>query len=256
MNGDDYRRLTPGGKLRKFPAQLFNDLVEMSKAYRAGKHNRQSEGISLPYNPTTCLIQNNSGDDVGQFAILGVDAGFVIGPSDNFANFQRRPIFKGITPALTSHRARFVVTLEPIADGKIGRAVIEGIVPCLFEVTSSTANARFARIIDGETTKLELSYAGLFPVNAIETGTGEKWGTVKIGGNPTRLVLGQTDTALTAPTTGTVSLYSGTKGSETDTGENLTALLLRYAELAAGQKCHVLCDETGEEILIGDPCAE
>lgn len=68
--------------------------------------------------------------------------------------------------------------------------------------------------------------------------------------------VGKTDSAVTAPASVTVSIYSGTtKGSETDTGDNVTAYL-RYSELAAGAWCHVAYIDGGWEILIGDPCWE
>lgn len=68
--------------------------------------------------------------------------------------------------------------------------------------------------------------------------------------------LGKTDAAVTAPASVTVSIYSGTtKGSETDTGDNVTAFL-RYSELAINQWCHVAFIDGGWEILVGDPCAE
>lgn len=66
--------------------------------------------------------------------------------------------------------------------------------------------------------------------------------------------LGKVDSDVTAPASATVSIYRGTtKGSETDTTENVTAYL-RYSELAAGSWCHVAYIDGGWEIIVGDPC--
>lgn len=68
--------------------------------------------------------------------------------------------------------------------------------------------------------------------------------------------VGKVDAAVSAGESVSVSIYSGTtKGSETDTGDNVTAYL-RYSELAIGAWCHVAFIDGGWEILIGDPCWE
>lgn len=66
--------------------------------------------------------------------------------------------------------------------------------------------------------------------------------------------LGKVDAAITAPGSVSVSIWRGTtKGSETDTGDNVTAYL-RYSELASGSWCHVMYHNGGWEIFVGDPC--
>lgn len=66
--------------------------------------------------------------------------------------------------------------------------------------------------------------------------------------------LGKVDAAVTAGNSVSVSIWRGTtKGSETDTGVNVTAYL-RYSELASGSWCHVMYHNGGWEIFVGDPC--
>ena len=57
--------------------------------------------------------------------------------------------------------------------------------------------------------------------------------------NPTRLIVGKADSAISKSTTGTISVYSGTRGSETDTTKNITAYN-RMADIASG--AWVLCE--------------
>jgi len=68
--------------------------------------------------------------------------------------------------------------------------------------------------------------------------------------------VGKVDADVSADESVSVSIYHGTtKGSETDTGENVTAYL-RYSSLSAGAWCHVAYIDGGWEILVGDPCWE
>lgn len=66
-------------------------------------------------------------------------------------------------------------------------------------------------------------------------------------------ILGKTDASHAKGATGTISIYSGTtKGSETDTGENLTGVYNRFADLASGK--WVLCFpvDAGWELWAGE----
>ena len=66
--------------------------------------------------------------------------------------------------------------------------------------------------------------------------------------------LGKVDDDCEAGDTVTVSIWKGTtKGSETDTGDNIEAYL-RYPELTADSWCHVMYHNGGWEIFVGDPC--
>jgi len=68
--------------------------------------------------------------------------------------------------------------------------------------------------------------------------------------------LGKVDADVTAGNSVAVSIYRGTtKGSETDTGDNVTAYL-RESSLAEGAWCYVFYVNGGWEIFFGDPCWE
>ena len=68
--------------------------------------------------------------------------------------------------------------------------------------------------------------------------------------------MGKVDAGVEAGESVDVSIYGGTtKGSETDTGDNVNAYL-RYSSLTSGAWCHVAFIDGGWEILVGDPCWE
>ena len=69
----------------------------------------------------------------------------------------------------------------------------------------------------------------------------------------TRPVLVKTDASHAKGATGTVSIYSGTtKGSETDTGLNLTGVYNRFATLASGKWALAFPVDAGWELWAGE----
>lgn len=48
-------------------------------------------------------------------------AGANFTPSDNKDGFKNQAVLAGVTSAADDHAGRFVILLEPLADGKIGR---------------------------------------------------------------------------------------------------------------------------------------
>lgn len=67
-----------------------------------------------------------------------------------------------------------------------------------------------------------------------------------------RPVLVKTDAAHAKGATGTVSIYSGTKGSETDTGENIEGVYNRFADLATGKWALAFPVDSGWELWAGE----
>jgi len=114
-------------------------------------------------------IKNESGHDVPECGVLGVSGvantflgvGYE-GELDNrrIRAFFERPVLTGTTPSEQSgHADAFVVTLEPIKNGKVGRAAIAGMFPCRVHITNT--GHRYATIKDGDRTRLKSSQCGL-----------------------------------------------------------------------------------------------
>lgn len=130
------------------------------------------------------LIRNGSGVSVPQHGVLGI-SGVAINPSGGSLagtdaaskrarSFSDRPILAGAVPSIAAHANAFVVTLEPIAAGKIGRAAVGGLFACLVYVTDTTHG--FATVKDGDVTQLQSSRCGVLQLVWKEPGYGEcKW---------------------------------------------------------------------------------
>ena len=126
--GDSLKKVHPGDPLR-IPAATFNTLIDVARAHLARKQNvgGQSQAASPP--PGVILtIRNDSGSDRDRFEVLGLDEP-VFPPEDNTADMSRGPVMSCIYPVDPDHRGAFVVLLEPITSGALGRAIVQGLVP-------------------------------------------------------------------------------------------------------------------------------
>lgn len=155
-------------------ADNWNQLVDSA---RLAVKQQQTGGDVLEWTrqATIVRVKNDSGSDVSRFGVLGVKGGVAITPTDKLAEFQATPVLTTETLAAT-HAGKFVVTLEPIANGKIGRAVASGVVVCQVSVT--TEGDDFA---EAGTGVLTTGATGSARVLYVESGTGTKWAVVRIG---------------------------------------------------------------------------
>ncbi len=180
MPGDPFKKYQIGEKLRGLPAPLLNALIDEVRGADT------SSGTSgSPYFRQTGIVKilNNSGADRGQFSILGLN-GPIITPTVNLNEFKRQVTFKGIKPTV-DHVGRIAVLLEPIRSGKIGRAVVSGVVPV--RLTGAVTGGwgwplgLFAELIHNDSDKLQVAdQSGSAVVLWMETNTGERWALVRL----------------------------------------------------------------------------
>jgi hypothetical protein len=177
MAGDAFKKVQPGQRL-EITAEAFNAFLDAARAARehkvfgtdASQFFRQSGIVKL---------KNTSGADQGRFAVLGLSEPIIF-PADNPAEFKRQVTFEGVVPAKNDHKGKFAVLLEPVAAGKIGLAVIAGVVPVRLQVDPDQLYD-WAEMIDGETRKLRNLPHGSARVLWIEaTGSTERWAVVRL----------------------------------------------------------------------------
>ena len=129
---------------------------------------------------TGILAQNSTTGTVNRWGVLSV-AGVVFTPSGATGNatqqFQDQPVLSG---GLPTGGAAFVVAVEPIAAGKIGRVAVAGVVQAKVNVVSESDT--FATAKDGDLTQLTSSSSGEATILWKESGTGSgKWALVRFG---------------------------------------------------------------------------
>lgn len=217
------------GERLVIPAADWNQLIDSANR-SAHQHQprqaRQSLGAYL-----SVSVRNDSGSDVDQFGVLKIGDP-IITPTVNLQGWKNDPTFIGTTPSTTNPRTQFVVMQEPVKADRIGEGLLVG----LTQVQVDVVNALHTRadVKNSTLTMLQSNSYGRAEILWKESGTGTKWATVRMGEGFQRC-LGKTDASHAKGASGTVSLYSGTPGSETDTTENLTGVWNKFAAIGSGK---------------------
>jgi len=173
---DAFRKVRPGERFT-MPASAYNAFIDAALDHQQ----RQGIGGGKPPSirqPGIIKIQNDSGADIAQFGVLGIDDS-IFDPDSALESFQSFPLLSGINPVAGTHEGRFVITVEPIKAGEIGHAYAAGVCPAAINVVS--ALHRFAEIVDGDPTTLASAAAGSCEILWVESGTGPSWGFVRFG---------------------------------------------------------------------------
>lgn len=178
-----FRKVNPGDP-GPIPHQDWNAAMDAARDFRQRKNKGRGAPRGENASSTIVLVQNDagSGNDVDRFGILGID-GPLIDPGDNLNEFQNRVALSCVTPNIGAsteddHEGRFVITLEPIAAGEIGRAVVAGVVQVQVNVTSTSH--QWAEIADGDMDKLVSATWGSARMLYAPTGTGVQWMIVRL----------------------------------------------------------------------------
>lgn len=186
------------------------------------------------------LCRNDSGSDVARWGVLEI-SGVVFDPSsgsDAEATFTSTPCVTGVTP--TDSLKPFVVAVEPIATGVIGRVAVSGVVQCKLDVTVEAATTAGSKV--GATNEMKAG-SGRATILWKESGIGTgKWGLVRMEVGDGAMRFGEVSTAWNKGATATVThLYPD--GSERDPTQTFSALN-QFASLpapAAGGSRFVMC---------------
>lgn len=195
------RNMQPGQPF-PFSAAFWNPTIQAAQDYRLSQSPAPSGGVSRfadGQRAVEILIKNNSSGTVGRHGILRI-SGIVITPTANEAQFRDRPIFLGSAPDGASTHG-IVVTLEPIKQNKIGRAIIVGLSVAKVNVTS--ASHKFAKPINTNTTNFVSDASEGFPlIWGVHTGTQPSWCAILLGSGPaggqTTMVLARATADVTA----------------------------------------------------------
>jgi len=159
-------------------ASTFNTMLDATQDYVNRRMGQDSPAGTVFRDADVILVKNGSSQSVGRFGILGIDD-IVIDPASVPEQFVADPALVGVTPAVPDHNSRFVVLLEPLAPGLIGRAVISGCVPVQVKYDFA-GDVLKCGIVNGETGYL---FGGVGAAEVIwrSEGSGVKWAIVRLG---------------------------------------------------------------------------
>lgn len=202
-------RIKPGPLRGQISARAWNraqdaaDIVLGDRYAQTG--DAQTDGPK-PYTPI--LAQNSTATVVNRWGVLSV-AGVVFTPSGATGNatqqFQDQPVLSG---GLPTGGSAFVVAVEPIAAGKIGRVAVAGVVQA--KVFISDAGHGFAKARNGDMTQLDSAPNGDVQILWKESGTGAgKWAIVRFGTEAAQIRLGRASGVWVKGTNATVTQWKG-----------------------------------------------
>lgn len=233
---DIYARKIAGERLR-MPADIYNRFLSTIQYVEQLRRGQKPDTQRMPRDCGLVCVKNASGAAVARFAVLGID-GMIAAtdPANNVESFKNGPCLSGRTPALETHRGKFVIVLQPLAADAIGWAVASGVVPVKVDFTY--AGQPYADAKDTDKTALAGGEGGAAQVLWKESGTGAKWALVRVGMPTYPKLLGKLDGDLTQATgSATMSVWEGS--TLADSGRNVTVydwFLATGKKIASGAK--------------------
>jgi len=168
-------KVAPGDDFA-FPAEAFNAIVDLKAAADRRRLDRGGGAIAQP-SPRGIVVRvkNETGSDRARFSVLGIYAPLWT-PTENETDFlSGQTPLRGVTPAAGGP---FVVLLEPIAAGEIGRAMILGVTAVKLDVQAESHV--WADLIPSDCSMLRTGPSGAARVLWKESGTSTNlWGLVQ-----------------------------------------------------------------------------
>lgn len=233
MSGDPFKHVHSGDPVELHHAS-FNAMLDAGRDFRARRGLGSAGADGFPWTPGHIRVRNTSGAARDRGDILGL-AGPTITPTENLASYRESPTLDGVAPT-ASHCGRFAILLKPLPPNAIGPALIAGQIAVKLEVGHEAH--MFADIVGvsgyPSTTKLNTGFVGAAEILWKESGTGEKWGIVRIGSptNPTYFC--KPDADLYKNNYGTVSIHDS---NWTDTGADQPNTWNYTMTVKAGSLC-------------------
>lgn len=153
---DKEKKVSRGERLR-IKASTFNDLLDLSRDHKRSKFNVGGFNPSaLIRSNLGVLVYNSIGDDLTlPFQVVKIKQP-LLDISEDVLNANVRPTFIGILPEDTFDAIG--ITQEPIQDGEIGNAVINGIT--IVKVKFTAIDHTWANPVVGESDYLESAELG------------------------------------------------------------------------------------------------
>lgn len=190
IDGDALRKVRPAEGLRQIPRRAYNEMMDLVQRDRAARLAGGDSARHYPRTPTTVTVRNASGQDADRYAVLEID-GVPITPDVSPGEFLGpRLAVDAFTPQARDKPV--VILLEPIADGKVGLAVVSGAVQVLLDVGDD--DDPLAAPVAGKThlvTGTEGTARVLYPGVADADCPGLRWGYVLLQQAPDQGMLVQ-----------------------------------------------------------------
>jgi hypothetical protein len=216
-------KLTTGSEWVPPRAETWNGLVDLLAEWRRIKKRlaKVLRPAEAPLLPNCIKVKNNTSTQLRLGEIVELETTTLLTNVE-----QLFPWFNGDVPDETRP---FAICAQPIGDGAIGTAYISGRCPALINVGATTD--LWAYVNSGEDVLKGDRFWGDVRLLMTPPGTGEQLLWVSFEKSP-QSWLGKTDSSHAKGASGTVSVWAGAVGSESDTTFNITSVYNRFANVA------------------------
>jgi len=205
-------KVNPGDPL-KLPATEWNTMLDVAGDYRLGRLGGGGSAGVPGYGSVILPVKNNTGSALARYHALALGDPLFTHATSAQA-FLNQLAFNGETMA-ASYFGKFAVATEAIANGKIGRAVLQGIT--VAQITVTHADNDRVDIDPAGGSQLVSAFYGAGEILYKEAGTGTKWAIIRVGSFVSPQLEATASEAIAVSAGGDVEIQRGGVGSETVT---------------------------------------
>jgi len=178
MSGDALRKVRTGEPLR-IPAAAYNAFVDAAVGHRS----RDRNGVADPQREImqrgVVLVRNDSDQTIEPYHAMAI-TGVLVEPGDDDQErtFYSRTPLTGEIATEDSRPLEFVLAMQAIKPGDLGRCVLTGVTPARVYITNELDTTCE---IEPEETVLASRPMGGVQILWKEDGVGEKWAVIEMG---------------------------------------------------------------------------
>ncbi len=176
--GDMFRKVRSGSPLR-IPAAAYNAFVDAAVDLRRRERTANAGPALEPAQRGIVLVRNDSDDEIEPYHALAI-TGVLVQPDseDQERTFHSRTPLTAEVATEDSPSLSFVLALQPIKPGDLGRCVLTGVTPARVFITNETDTT--CELAPEETVLASTPMGGI-PILWKEEGVGEKWAVIEMG---------------------------------------------------------------------------
>ena len=151
-------------------------MVDAARSNAESQHDQRGESDSLLRQGDIIKVRNQSGRDLDRFAVLGIDSPIIL-PAVNDREFKNQVAINVVLPT-ENHAGQFVILLDPMRAGRMGRAWVSGVCPARIDVDEDWH--QYVDIDAGNTDALKSKPDGAAQILWREPALGLRWAVVRL----------------------------------------------------------------------------